>query len=409
MIFFLGCAAPMAGRKNDGEVTAVLKVGTFTSGKKVIPLFYDMGKLHLANIKMPDLVATNGSERLVTLQQIIVVGRAGANEAVRYTFDGDALSNIVGEAGIKLNKALADPANDDGLKIGLGAVSTRGPFVEGLTLKPGEVAVFRLSRLSFIEYTGPASLTALDIKIVGNTEVPTPAFGEISFELDAHASKAEYVFPLAKTNVMLANLPLNLTQHRQQHSQEFAFDIVGMGMDKSGVLNTSNGAPTKLSDYIIYHKDIVAIGDGVVVEVAEGFPESRMGNPKEYTEAFFETLLKELVPKIGFKNALCGNYIIIDHGNGEYSAYMHVSEGTIKKKVGDHVTAGEAIAKVGNTGHSTEPHLHFQVMDAQDFLVANGLPVMFRNVKPQEMNQNISASNSLLFSDYLLFNELAGE
>jgi len=117
------------------------------------------------------------------------------------------------------------------------------------------------------------------------------------------------------------------------------------------------------------------------------------------------TLMADLVPKIGLTNAVCGNYIVIDHGNGEYSAYAHLKEGSITKKSGDKVKRGEAIAKLGNTGHSTAPHLHFQLMDGTDFFTSNGLPVTFSNVKVQEMNSNLAESNALLFSDFLVMDD----
>jgi hypothetical protein len=403
-ILAAGCAGPAAERREAGAGSKLLDLQTLTSGKKVIPLRYDMGQLRLTNVKLPDLVATNKGEKPVTITQVLVLGYAGADEVVRYSFGADVLGPVIAEAGQKLNKAFADPANDEAIRIGLGLVSTKGPFAESSTLKPSERAALRLARLSYLEHSGPTPLSSLTIRVIGSGD-----YGEISFPLDGHTSKGEYVFPLAKTNLMLANLPLNLTQHREMLSQEFAFDIVALGVDKAGVLNTSKGTPTKLDDFFVYRREVSAIGDGQIVEVADGFPEARMSNPKEYSEEFFVKLMKELVPSIGFKNAVCGNYVVIDHGNGEFSAYMHLSQGTIRKKVGDRVKRGEVIAQVGNTGHSTEPHLHFQVMDAADFLVANGLPVMFTNVKAQEMNQNISSSNSLLDSDYLLFNELSGQ
>jgi murein DD-endopeptidase MepM/ murein hydrolase activator NlpD len=55
------------------------------------------------------------------------------------------------------------------------------------------------------------------------------------------------------------------------------------------------------------------------------------------------------------------NFIVIMHSNGEYSRYDHLSYGSSKVKVGQHVRAGEEIAKVGMTEYTYLPHLHFQV------------------------------------------------
>jgi murein DD-endopeptidase MepM/ murein hydrolase activator NlpD len=56
-----------------------------------------------------------------------------------------------------------------------------------------------------------------------------------------------------------------------------------------------------------------------------------------------------------------GNFILIDHGSGVQTAYGHISDGTILVSPGDHVTAGEPIARVGSTGESTGCHLHIEV------------------------------------------------
>ena len=54
-----------------------------------------------------------------------------------------------------------------------------------------------------------------------------------------------------------------------------------------------------------------------------------------------------------------GNWIGIDHGNGIYSVYMHMSSRLVKE--GDYVTAGQTIGLVGSTGRSTALHLHLSI------------------------------------------------
>lgn len=58
-------------------------------------------------------------------------------------------------------------------------------------------------------------------------------------------------------------------------------------------------------------------------------------------------------------SAGAGNYVMINHGNGVFTVYMHASSLTVSK--GDEVSQGQVIAKVGSTGISTGPHLHFGV------------------------------------------------
>ena len=54
-----------------------------------------------------------------------------------------------------------------------------------------------------------------------------------------------------------------------------------------------------------------------------------------------------------------GNHVILDHGNGVYTVYMHASK--LLVSVGQEVVQGQTIALVGTTGMSTGPHLHFSV------------------------------------------------
>jgi murein DD-endopeptidase MepM/ murein hydrolase activator NlpD len=58
------------------------------------------------------------------------------------------------------------------------------------------------------------------------------------------------------------------------------------------------------------------------------------------------------------------NFIVIMHSNGEYSRYDHLSYNSSRVKAGQHVRAGEEIARVGMTGYTYLPHLHFQVFVA---------------------------------------------
>ena len=60
-------------------------------------------------------------------------------------------------------------------------------------------------------------------------------------------------------------------------------------------------------------------------------------------------------------NRTFGNYVTIDHGDGEYSHYGHLTRGTFVVKTGQRVEAGQALAQVGNSGYAFGPHVHAQV------------------------------------------------
>jgi murein DD-endopeptidase MepM/ murein hydrolase activator NlpD len=79
---------------------------------------------------------------------------------------------------------------------------------------------------------------------------------------------------------------------------------------------------------------------------------------------------------------LAGNHVVIDLGNGRFVLMAHLQKGSALVAAGDAVRAGQPIAKCGNSGNTTGPHLHVQVQDQPDFS-APGLktyPILFRDV-----------------------------
>ena len=74
-----------------------------------------------------------------------------------------------------------------------------------------------------------------------------------------------------------------------------------------------------------------------------------------------------------------GNHVVIDHGNGEYSLLAHFRRGTVTVHAGDRVKAGELLGHCGNSGNSSEPHLHIHLQNASKFGSGEGLPMQFRD------------------------------
>ncbi|TXS23375.1 M23 family metallopeptidase [Streptomyces sp. gb1(2016)] len=75
-----------------------------------------------------------------------------------------------------------------------------------------------------------------------------------------------------------------------------------------------------------------------------------------------------------------GNRVVLDLGDGTYAAYAHVRRGSLQVRTGDTVRAGQRIARCGNSGNSTEPHVHFQLMDHPDLDRARGIPFRWRGI-----------------------------
>ncbi|PRC56630.1 peptidase M23, partial [Mycobacterium sp. ITM-2017-0098] len=69
-----------------------------------------------------------------------------------------------------------------------------------------------------------------------------------------------------------------------------------------------------------------------------------------------------------------GNHIVQDLGNGNYAFYAHLQTGSVTVTPGDQLTTGQAIGKLGNSGNTDAPHLHFHIMSTPDPLRSDGLP-----------------------------------
>jgi murein DD-endopeptidase MepM/ murein hydrolase activator NlpD len=75
-----------------------------------------------------------------------------------------------------------------------------------------------------------------------------------------------------------------------------------------------------------------------------------------------------------------GNRLVLDLGDGVYAMLAHLQQHSVTVAVGDRVTASQPIARCGNTGNSSEPHLHFQLCDRPTLATAAGYPFAFRAI-----------------------------
>lgn len=88
-----------------------------------------------------------------------------------------------------------------------------------------------------------------------------------------------------------------------------------------------------------------------------------------------------------------GNFVILKHSDGNYTLYAHMHQDTITVSVGDSVAQGQVIGRVGSSGNSTGPHLHFEVRVGENTSTARQDPLNFVN---PESPRPSSASSSLV-------------
>ena len=139
-------------------------------------------------------------------------------------------------------------------------------------------------------------------------------------------------------------------------AQRFAIDYVRVGDDNL----TFTGDRLKNESYHAQGQEALSVGNGTVVATKDGIPENVPGITSRAVPITLET--------IG------GNHIILDLGGGRYAFYAHLQPGSLRVKPGDRVRTGQVLGLVGNSGNSTEPHLHFHLTDGNSPLGSEGIP-----------------------------------
>jgi hypothetical protein len=171
--------------------------------------------------------------------------------------------------------------------------------------------------------------------------------------------------PLRGGPWLTGNGPANESGHRRALipvggvpaiAQRFAIDYVRLLDDNK----TFSGDQLKNESY---PADALAVANGTVVAVKDSIPENVPGINSRAVPITLET--------VG------GNHVIIDIGGGRYAFYAHLKPGSIGVKKGDRVTRGQVVGLVGNSGNSTEPHLHFHISDGNSPLGSEGVPYRY--------------------------------
>ena len=141
--------------------------------------------------------------------------------------------------------------------------------------------------------------------------------------------------------------------------QRFAYDLL---VSKDG--STHEGEGTELEDYHCWGLEILAPAAGVVTEAVGDLPDQAIGERDPEHPA--------------------GNHVVIDHGEGEYSVLAHLQKGSVTVEKGDRVEPGRVVGRCGNSGNTSEPHLHFHLQTEGSFGQGVGLPAQFRNYRADD-------------------------
>ncbi|MFD3997844.1 M23 family metallopeptidase [Streptomyces sp. NPDC058548] len=131
-------------------------------------------------------------------------------------------------------------------------------------------------------------------------------------------------------------------------------------------------------DFPAFGAPLLAVADGTVVHAEDGQRDHLSRN--SLLGVLYLLLIESGARSIGGARRITGNHLVLDLGDGTYAMYAHLRRGSLAVRPGDRVTAGRELARCGNSGNSTEPHVHFQLMDGPDLDTANGVPFTWRGV-----------------------------
>ena len=118
------------------------------------------------------------------------------------------------------------------------------------------------------------------------------------------------------------------------------------------------GDGSRNDQFYVYGADVYAVANGTVVSVQDGKPDA--------------TPNKAMTPKT--LSDFGGNQVMLEIAPKVYAVYAHLQPGSLRVKVGDTVKVGATLAKIGNTGPSLGPHLHFGLLNRPDLFTGRSLP-----------------------------------
>jgi hypothetical protein len=142
--------------------------------------------------------------------------------------------------------------------------------------------------------------------------------------------------------------------HAVDPGQRFAYDF---NVQRDGASHA--GEPGELSSYFCWDQPVLAPADAVVAAAVDGLPDQEIGERDPQNPA--------------------GNHVVLDFGGEEYAFLAHLRQGSVTVRRGDEIVAGAELGRCGNSGNTSEPHLHFHLQTTPVLGDGEGLPAFFED------------------------------
>lgn len=188
-------------------------------------------------------------------------------------------------------------------------------------------------------------------------------------------------FPLRGEWVAVRTPAHRIPSHgTDRFGQRYAFDFVRPDQRRGlhlhpGVRVRAALVGGRTCDYYGWGQPVHAAFDGLVVAATDGVPERPRVRPLRDAAMAVRHALRFDPARDGVE-AVAGNHVIVQ-GTLTFALYAHLAPGTVTVTARQEVRAGQVLGRVGHTGNSTAPHLHFQLMDSADPERMQGIPCAF--------------------------------
>lgn len=154
---------------------------------------------------------------------------------------------------------------------------------------------------------------------------------------------------------------------------DFAIDVIGLDKNYAAQKDDADDNTSAWG----WGREILAPAAGTVTYARNDVPDNPGAHPDINT---FAALPDPVL-------AYLGNAVIIDHGNSEHSVMAHLQHGAVTVRVGERVAAGHVIGKLGNSGDSYGPHLHYQLQSGPRPFADQSVPFKFENVDAPQLSR----------------------